>query len=1255
MTEENKPVGGSEDPEEMQSQIPEEKTSGPVDDEDTQEIKIESGEESGDYGQRAKRTDAESSHARYAPGWFNESEDVAPENDEDNILSESTKDNLVPERHPTGDPDFTGGWWGGGPFTPIESVAEEDTQPLIIGSKKDNESSSKEQESDQNAQTRLTPVNNQANDAETRAIPANAEVEPDAETRLTPVDGSPNITSDDIPTIPPPNTNPAWSSSKANLPRHVSEADQQATRVTPAAYRGSQRIKSEETAAARAGGRPSTQAGRRPTETSRPKKPKAKRSWPARLLRIFLIFIFIIIIALLVIGSIGIYQYFRISSALPDVSELRQRAAQFETTRILDRDGNVLYEILDPSAGRRTYVPLEEISPYLIAATIATEDKDFFTHPGFDMLAMTRALWQNYTAGEIRSGASTITQQLARALLLDPSERYDQSYERKAREIVLAYEITRQYTKEEILELYLNENYYGNLAYGVQAASETYFNDSAGSLNLWQGSFLAGLPQAPSIYDIYNNRDATLFRQRSVLVLMYELSQERNCIDIGSGRPPVCVAYDEATQAGIDLAEYDFPELVFNMRFPHWVVYVRSLLEEQFDPQTIYRSGFTVHTTIDPKLQNEAQRIVANQVALLADNNANNGAMVAIDPHTGEILAMVGSADFSNEAIDGQVNMATTQTRQPGSAIKPLTYVAAFEKGWTPSTLIWDVPTEFPPSTDPFDTNPPYEPVNYDRRFRGPVTVRTALANSYNVPAVKALEFVGIYDDPNTPFEDGLINFARRLGITSLTREDYGLSLTLGGGEVSLMELSAAFGTFANEGRRVPTVAISKIVDNLGNVVFEYEPPTGAQVVRTEHAYLISSILADNEARVPMFGTNPVIRLPFPAAVKTGTTNDFRDNWTIGYTPDLVVGAWVGNADYTPMVNTTGLSGAGPIYAQFMTYAMDQLMDGSPTPFTRPPGVIDRVVCTVSGTEPSEWCPRQRSEMFAADQPPLPESEDLWKKVTIDTWTGLAASDACRDYTDETFVINVEDEWAQRWIKDEAAGRAWAENLGFSSPFLFMPERACRADDPRPIITITGITDGQIINTSPVEIRGMVTATANFDHYRIGWGYGSDPTEWTILVDTTRTPQETPGLLHEWELDEIEPGIVTLVVQIRSTEGTIAEKWFTLNIQLPTPTPTETPTATPTETVTPTELPTETPLPTLTPTLQPTPTPTNTPTPTDTPTTELSQDDTATPTSTLSPTMTQTATSKPAVTSSPSPTSTDTITENEIIEEPDLE
>ena len=1103
---------------------------------------------------------------------------------------EKTDSAQFPSRHPTGDPEQTGGWWGGGPFLPLDQgEGETEAEPRVVSAKTSPDAE------------------------ETWVIPSET--------------GQTRRASDDIPTIPPPDLPPDWTPQKPHLPRAVSEVDDQGTRVTPTAYRTAQREGEERPASGRAQHRSSRKKGRRPTETPRPKKPAdAKKTWGC-LLKVFLGLLFLLILGVLIVGSIGIYQYFRISSSLPDVAELRENAAKFETTRILDREGNLLYEILDPNAGRRTYVPLEEISPYMIAATIATEDKDFFTNPGFDLFGMMRALWQNYTAGEIRSGASTITQQLARALLLDPSERFEQTYQRKAREIVLSYEITRQYSKEEILELYLNENFYGNMAYGVQAASETYFNTNAQALDLMQASFLAGLPQGPSIYDIYNNREATLYRQRSVLVLMYELSQERDCIDVGIGREPICVLYEEATQAGIDLANYEFPEVRFNMTYPHWVVYVRSLLESQFDPQTIYRSGFTVHTTLDPDLQREAEKIVADQVEALKGNQASNGALLALDPQTGEILAMVGSADFHDEAIDGQVNMVLSQTRQPGSAIKPLTYIAAFEQGWTPSTLIWDVPTEFPPSTDPFDTNPPYKPVNYDGKFHGPQTVRSALANSYNIPAVKALQFVGIYDDPDTPVEEGLIAFARRMGITSLTRNDYGLALTLGGGEVSLLELTSAFGVFANQGRSIPPVGISRIVDHTGNEVYAYEPPTGQQVVRAEHAYLITDILSDQQARVPMFGTNPVINLAFPAAVKTGTTNDFRDNWTIGYTPDLVVGAWVGNTDYTPMQNTSGLTGAGPIWADFMTFAINHLKGGSPSPFVRPPGVVDRVICAISGTEPSEWCPQQQSEIFAADQPPAPKSEDLWKRITVDTWTGLEASEACDEFSDQKFAANVADPWAVRWLRENPQGLAWAEQMGFSKPLFFVPERACRSDDPRPVITLTGIADGETIKISPLEIRGVVTATEHFDYYTIEWGRGADPITWKVLVDRESTPQERPDKLYEWDISDVEPGIVTVRITVHSTQDTYAEKRISLNLQLPTPTPTATQTSTPTSTPTPTPTPTLTPTVTRTrtSTLTPTITTTNTSTGTITNTPTL----TLTPAANLTPTLTQTLTATP--------------------------
>ena len=347
--------------------------------------------------------------------------------------------------------------------------------------------------------------------------------------------------------------------------------------------------------------------------------------------------VFILVIAGLSLLSLGVYEYYSITSSLPSVSDLQQHIPQFETTRILDRNGDLLYEILDPNAGLRTYVPLNKISPALVAATIATEDKDYYSHPGYDVGAIIRAIWQNYTRGEIVSGASTITQQLARSLLLSP-EQHQQTYLRKAREIILAAEITRQYSKDQILEIYLNEIYYGNLSYGIEAASETYFGTTADKLTLSQASFLAGLPQSPSVYDIYTNRDATLARQQEVLNLMMQVSSEQNCIHVSNSNQPVCVTPADAASAAAETRNTTFQPPSVNMRYPHWVNYVRSQLEASYDPQTIYRSGFTIYTTLDPTLQDYAQQLITNQVAALANNNATDGALVAIRPSTGEIL-----------------------------------------------------------------------------------------------------------------------------------------------------------------------------------------------------------------------------------------------------------------------------------------------------------------------------------------------------------------------------------------------------------------------------------------------------------------------------------------------------------------------------------------------------------------------------------------------------------------------------------------
>jgi len=401
------------------------------------------------------------------------------------------------------------------------------------------------------------------------------------------------------------------------VPRRVNETDMDGTRVTSAAFET--KTNPYRTTA-------QSIPPRRNTVSGNFSGLDRIRNWGC-LIRGLIIVLFILVIIGLCIGSLALYEYYSIASSLPSVSDLQQLSSQFETTRILDRKGDLLYEILDPNAGRRTYVTLDKISPALVAATIATEDKDYYNHPGYDLLAIIRAIWQNYTTGETISGASTITQQLTRSILLTPAEASQQTYLRKVREIILAAEVTRRYTKDQILELYLNQIYYGNLSYGIEAAAETYFGTSADKLTLAQAAFLAGLPQSPAVYDIYTKRDATLARDQEVLTLMVQDSADQNCIKVSNSPQPICVDPVTAANAAVEIRDFNFPTPNVNIRYPHWVNYVRSQLEASYNPQDIYNSGFTVYTTLDPTLQDFAQQLVTNQVAQLAPNHASDGAL----------------------------------------------------------------------------------------------------------------------------------------------------------------------------------------------------------------------------------------------------------------------------------------------------------------------------------------------------------------------------------------------------------------------------------------------------------------------------------------------------------------------------------------------------------------------------------------------------------------------------------------------------
>ena len=564
----------------------------------------------------------------------------------------------------------------------------------------------------------------------------------------------------------------------------------------------------------------------------------------------------------------------------------------FQSSVVYDRQNRIMAELFDE--GRRTWVPLSRISPYLLDAVVATEDGSFYQNGGVDPRRLVGALVQNTQNSGVVAGASTITMQLARMLFLPPDERFNRSLDRKVNEALLAQDLTRLYSKDEILELYLNLAYFGHLAYGPEAAARTYFGKTAAELSLAEASLLAGLPQQPAFLDPFSNLEAAKARQRIVLDLM----ARRGYIS----QVEADTTFAEPLTLGADPNER--PNLA-----PHFLQYLADYVASSPEKYNLLRSGLTVYSTLDLDMQNLGQQVVRETVdALRPSYNLSNAALIALKPGTSEILVMVGSADYANDAIGGQVNVAL-RLRQPGSAIKPVVYATAIDKGLiSPATLLWDLPVKYPTA----DNGREYRPVNYDKRFRGPVTVRTALANSLNVPTIKL--FDGI-----EPSE--FITTANNLGISNFDPqkvEQYGLSTALGGTEVSLYDLTAAYQTLANGGRFVEPTPIREAITSDGARVQIAPQRPPVQAVSPETAFLVTDMISDNAARAPIFGENSRLKLSRPAAAKTGTTTNFRDNWTVGFTKYLVAGVWAGNNDGRPMSNADGITGAGPIWNKFM-------------------------------------------------------------------------------------------------------------------------------------------------------------------------------------------------------------------------------------------------------------------------------------------------------------------------------------------------
>ncbi|MFH1233330.1 MAG: PBP1A family penicillin-binding protein [Patescibacteria group bacterium] len=606
------------------------------------------------------------------------------------------------------------------------------------------------------------------------------------------------------------------------------------------------------------------------------------------------IFLFILIL-------VGFIFILWLSRDLPNPNRLIDRQVA-QSTKIYDRTGNtILYEIHGDQ--KRTIVNLNDIPDYVKNATIAIEDKDFYKHGGFSWWAMFRTAVTNLLFNR-KAGGSTLTQQFIKNAVLTN----EKTYTRKIKELILAYQLEKKFTKDEILQMYFNEIPYGSTAYGIEAASQLYFGKSSKQINLAEATVLAALPQAPSRYSPYGpNKNLLITRQRYILDLMVKYGYIK--------------AEEAQTAKNIAL---NFKEPSNNMLAPHFVMYIKELLSDRYGEKMIEQDGLKIYTTLDLYKQKIAEDVIKAKATANKDKyQATNAALISLDPKTGQILAMVGSKDYFDNSIDGQVNVAL-QPRQPGSSFKPIVYTTAFIKGYTPDTVLYDVVTNF-------STNPsiPYEPHNYDGKEHGPITMRSALAGSLNIPAVKTLYLAGV---------GNVLNLAKEMGYTTLSDHDrFGLSLVLGGGEVKLIEHTVAYGILAREGIYHPSEVILKIEDKNGRVIEEYKP-SEKRVIEGKIARLTNSILSDNNARAYVFGEQNYLNLGSrPIAAKTGTTNDYRDAWTIGFTPSLVTGVWVGNNDNSSMKRgADGSVVAAPIWHDYMK----KVLGNTPIEYFKQPEII---------------------------------------------------------------------------------------------------------------------------------------------------------------------------------------------------------------------------------------------------------------------------------------------------------------------------
>lgn len=792
--------------------------------------------------------------------------------------------------------------------------------------------------------------------------------------------------------------------------------------------------------------------GRRGKSSSRKKSGKSKETT----LRFLTIATSLVLFSMVlgIVFVIGLFAYY--SRFLPNPNTLLERSEEL-STKLYDRSGTPIFEVYGDK--NRILITLDEVSPELVSATLATEDATFYQHQGYSPKAMVRA-FINTAFGEGLQGGSTLTQQVVKNTLLTQ----DRTLVRKIKEFILSLQLENNYEKEQIIQMYLNETPYGGQNYGVYTAAKAYFAKHPKDLTLAESAYIAGLPQSPTYYSQFGvNPQAGIERKNYVLNLMHT----KGWIGADGKRHYISKEdYEEAKNTNLD-----FQTAAVSFEAPHFVFWAKSVLIDMFGEEVVEQGGLQVTTTLDLDLQNKAQQIVYDEIESAKQSlNVYNGSLVAMNPQNGEVLAMVGSKGYflSSEPeacvsgaagpegckFDPQLNV-TLSERQPGSSIKPITYATLLEQGYPAAYPLLDVPTKFEGSSP----TRPYIPRNYDGIFRGPMSLRKSLGNSLNIPAVKALKIAGI---------DNMIDMAEEMGITTFTdRDRFGLALTLGGGETKLLELTNAFGVFASKGKYHKATPILEVKDSYGRVLYTNNDG-GRKVLSEEVAFLISDILSDDGARSAVFGPRSLLYIPgHQVAVKTGTTDDKRDNYAIGFTSEIVAGVWVGNNNNEKMnpYVASGITGATPIWREFM---LTYLEDKEPVEFEPPETVEKIIIDELTGMLPfGDFY--SRPEWFIEGTEPTTQS-DWYQRIEICKKDGRIANDSCKKYGDTEIKTYVSikaalPEWqhsVDQWVY---------ENYGADSKYyppqmkskLEFEEDGDLQDDLDPVIEIVNLDDGDTV------------------------------------------------------------------------------------------------------------------------------------------------------------------------------------------------